>query len=547
MTSSASPPPEGDAPEPLPAPGGRSAVDFGAVYQIIDRHFKIYEFDPEIRGLPRGEVAAYYVHTDSKTFTQTFEQLRTELRQKFPDLVIVLQNRMGEDVLLVARKPQVPEKGVTIHVVLLLLTILTTTISGAIFYQPIDGAKEEWMLWGADWTFLLPRMLFWGFVTFSLPLMLILGIHELGHFFVARRHHVKTTLPYFIPVPPPVPLGTFGAFISMREPIPDRKALFDIGASGPLVGFLLAIPVVFLGMLLTAYQGAPVPAEPEIHGSVLPPGGDPVYGYGGTAVAGESLYVQRNESRDDGEWHVEEIRVWKNASLEYSPNKTYLPQGAWTLRASGFNMEDAPEQIVHVRIELMELNTTSIGDADLNRTEAEVKVTEDQTNATFTFEIHANNVTEVRAVLEWKDPPSGVVKLGSSILFLGLQYVVNAMVPLDDEVYTHPTGIAGWVGLLVTGFNLLPAGQLDGGHVARAVLGDRMRWASYASVLIMVALSLRFFGWLVMAILIVFLGLNHPPPLNDKSPLDGRRKFVAVLVLLVLIVTFVPFPFVPVD
>src|SRR5208282_5958229 len=93
-----------------------------------------------------------------------------------------------------------------------------------------------------------------GGIYFAAPLMAILGLHELAHFLVARHHHVAASLPYFIPVPPPFLLfGTFGAFISLREPIPSKKVLLDIGAAGPIAGFLVAVPITIAGMMLSVH------------------------------------------------------------------------------------------------------------------------------------------------------------------------------------------------------------------------------------------------------------------------------------------------------
>jgi len=100
----------------------------------------------------------------------------------------------------------------------------------------------------------------------------------------------------------------------------------------------------------------------------------------------------------------------------------------------------------------------------------------------------------------------------------------------NDGYLTHPTFFAGWVGLLVTGINLLPASQLDGGHVARAVLGERMKWAAYAAVAGLVYLALRFQSWMLMAIFILLMGVQHPPPLNDRTGLDLKRKVLAAVV-----------------
>ena len=107
----------------------------------------------------------------------------------------------------------------------------------------------------------------------------------------------------------------------------------------------------------------------------------------------------------------------------------------------------------------------------------------------------------------------------------------------------HPLALAGWVGIFVTAINLLPAGQLDGGHVFRALLGDKTHYLSYGIAFFLVVVGIFFyFGWLVFAFLVIFLGLRHPPPLNDISPLGWRRGLVGVAVAAILVSGFTLVP-----
>ena len=131
------------------------------------------------------------------------------------------------------------------YAVLLLLTFATTTLAGAQFYagfyldfgnRPLDLTPAEFYLNG-----------FW----YSLSILAILGAHELGHYFACRYYGVDASLPYFLPVPPPLLTGTLGAFIRIRQPIPSKRQLFDIGIAGPIAGFLVAIPVLIIGMSLS--------------------------------------------------------------------------------------------------------------------------------------------------------------------------------------------------------------------------------------------------------------------------------------------------------
>lgn len=525
-------------------------LDLEAIEARIRKHFKVYEVERDIHGIPRGQIAAFYVQMEKTTFNAEFEALREELRAVDPNLLVILQHRLGEDVLLVARKPPIHEKGPAVNLVLLLLTAITTTLGGAIFAVPFAHTENTIRWLGVDAGFLHPRALLLGFVTFSVPLLLILGIHELGHFFVARRHHVRTSLPYFIPVPPPVPFGTFGAFISMREPIPDRKALFDIGASGPVLGFLVAIPVVILGTVLTGVYAVQVPDEPAVDAALEGPlgafsqgahttGATGVHDHNATFAFGWATFASHDETSKGARIGVEDV--------EFHAVNATLPSGTWRVAVQGHALTAVARAELRLRLH-NESATNATGDFSPDRTGlvANVQRSVSPTNdtAAYSFDV-PQGVTRLALEMRWQRPPSAVVQLGDSLLFRGLKWAVDRFYPVPENLFTHPTGIAGWVGLLVTGFNLLPAGQLDGGHVARAVLGDRQRWASWISIGLMVVLGLQFNGWWVMAILLLFLGLQHPPPLNDKSTLDPRRRWLAALVFVLLVVTFVPYPFVP--
>ncbi len=121
---------------------------------------------------------------------------------------------------------------------LFLATVATTIIAGAI-QQGVDPFTD-------------PGLLYRG-MPFSFTLLLILGTHEMGHYLVSRRHQLAVTLPYFIPAPPiPFFIGTFGAFIRIRSPIQDKRALLDVGCAGPLIGVAVSIPVTLVGLKLSS-------------------------------------------------------------------------------------------------------------------------------------------------------------------------------------------------------------------------------------------------------------------------------------------------------
>lgn len=142
----------------------------------------------------------------------------------------------------------------SVHVALFLLTIVTTTVAGAVLKGTV-GIDGEWGLLRGHITFLygLWRSLVPG-LAFSLPLVAILLAHELGHYFAARYYLLDTSPPYFLPVPLwPVFIGTMGAFIRLRTLLSDRRQLFDVGIAGPIAGFVVALPVLIVGLHLSHY------------------------------------------------------------------------------------------------------------------------------------------------------------------------------------------------------------------------------------------------------------------------------------------------------
>ncbi|MBM4301404.1 MAG: site-2 protease family protein [Deltaproteobacteria bacterium] len=271
-----------------------------------------------------------------------------------------------------------------LHLGLLLATVVTTVIAGAL-HQGVNPLAA-------------PGLLYKG-IPFSFTLLLILGTHEMGHYLVSRRHHLDVTLPYFIPAPPiPFIVGTFGAFIRIRSPIKDKRALLDVGCAGPLIGVLVSIPVVLVGLKLSTVT---------------------VMGAGGEGLI-----------------------------------------------------------------------------------------------------------------------------LGEPLLFKLLSWLALGPLTPDQNIVLHPVAFAGWIGLLVTALNLIPVGQLDGGHVAYALFPEHHRYISLVSLGLLVICGLLFWqGWLLWAALIAFLGWRHPPPYQFWVPLDRRRRVLGIITIAVFVLTFTPVPF----
>jgi len=140
-------------------------------------------------------------------------------------------------------------------------------------------------------------------------------------------------------------------------------------------------------------------------------------------------------------------------------------------------------------------------------------------------------------------PQTGdIIVLGDSLLFIAVTKIVIGSIPDTYDVYLHPVAFAGWIGFFVTSLNLIPAGQLDGGHIAFAILGEKHRWLSKVMIGLLLLLGYFFQGWLVWAVLLLLLGSKHPPILFPEVPLDPKRKAVALIALLIFILTFIPIP-----
>jgi membrane-associated protease RseP (regulator of RpoE activity) len=134
--------------------------------------------------------------------------------------------------------------------------------------------------------------------------------------------------------------------------------------------------------------------------------------------------------------------------------------------------------------------------------------------------------------------------LGEPALFTLIQKLVLGEIPKTQTVILHPIGYAGWVGLFVTALNLLPIGQLDGGHITYALFGRRSRAIFLIAISVMAFITIFYNpGWLLLLILIILFGFRHPAPLDDQTPIDGKRKWIGGFMLLAFLLSFTPTPF----
>ena len=283
-----------------------------------------------------------------------------------------------------------------VHAVLLLLTLVTTTLVGAAQYASyrIESGLPPDRIIAADY---LP-----GGLWYSLTILAILGAHEMGHYLMCRRHQIDATLPYFLPVPLPL-TGTLGAFIKIREPFRNRRALFDIGVAGPIAGFVVLIPLLFLG---TALSPAATPPSDPAEGRVI-------------IQLGEPLLFQF------AEW-----AIWGN----------------------------------------------------VNR----------------------------------------------------------------DWINLHPMAFGAWFGLIATALNLMPFGQLDGGHVSYAVLGRRSTLVSLVTVSAALGLTFVSSSWYaaagLMVLMLLVFGPRHPRVVDEYEELGRPRVVTAILAAVIFILCFTPAP-----
>jgi membrane-associated protease RseP (regulator of RpoE activity) len=134
--------------------------------------------------------------------------------------------------------------------------------------------------------------------------------------------------------------------------------------------------------------------------------------------------------------------------------------------------------------------------------------------------------------------------LGSSLFFSLMSWIVHGYLPDEVNLVLHPIAFSGWIGLLVTCMNLLPVGQLDGGHVAYAIFGPRQRIVARIVVAVLVVLGLiGWNGWLVWVAILLFMGISHPRVVYEWIPLDNTRKVIGWVTLTIFVMTFTPIPF----
>jgi membrane-associated protease RseP (regulator of RpoE activity) len=308
-------------------------------------------------------------------------------------------------VLLAAREEPAPARPRWLLAsVLLVLTFLTTTTMGAVWmlYTSTRVMTELQLFMLPEtvrqvWTD--PALLRLG-LAFSVPSLLILMCHEMGHYFACRRYRLPATLPYFLPLP--LGIGTLGAFIRIRAAIRTKRELFDVGVAGPIAGFVALVPFLVTGVAWSE-PVALATLPPEIGGLLLVPG--------------------------------------RSLALE------------------------------------------------------------------------------------------------------GLTALFHGPVGPDQVLQLHPFAFAGWLGLLATSLNLIPLGQLDGGHILYAALGRTQRRLALPLWLALLAVAVFVWpGWGLWCVITLVMGLQHPPVRDELEPLDPPRRRLAWVALAIFALSFMPVP-----
>jgi len=343
-------------------------ADFERITTLVSTEFQIEE------ALLEHNIPTYYLKQPQET-KHAFLRLLKKLEEM--NFIAILRRNDGRIFLKIIPKPPTKPSNILINWLLFFATIGTTFATGYLLsvdlIDPIIGGA-----------------------TFTIAIMAVFGLHEMGHKLTANKNGIEATPPYFIPGPPPTfgGFGTFGAVIFQKSLPANKDVLFDIGSSGPILGFIIATIVTAVGVTMA------IPAVPPPEGGTLLP----------------------------------------------------MPLVSILIYKLLFNFGMTPSA-----------------------------------------------------------PPK------------------------PQELFMHPVELAGWVGMLVTMLNLLPAAMLDGGHVARSLAGEKTRTVLMVLSIVLLIIS----GFWLMAVLVLFMGMQrHPGPLDDVSNLSTNRKLLTILLVAIFVLVF---------
>ncbi len=331
------------------------------------------------------EISAIYYH-DGRLI------LRARPRVDKNDAIAVMHKRLSSagltasikddpEGLLIGVKESSVAKIPILNIALFLVTLVTMFLAPALLSFSFDYFRHPGAIESR--------------IEFTLALIIILLCHEFGHYLAGRRRGVLMSLPYFIPAPNIV--GTFGAIIRSRSPFTNRRDLIEVGAAGPIAGFIISIIVLGIGFY---------------------------------------------------------------------------------------------------RAELVPMVT------------------------------------------------SGSMQLGDSLLIKLLERIFVGPIPDGFQPMIPELGVAGWFGLLLTMINLLPLGQLDGGHIIYGLLGRKQHILGKVFIVPLAILGFWWPGWWLFGVLVFLFGLKHPPTFNDALPISPGAKAMGIAAILIFIISFVPVPFI---
>jgi membrane-associated protease RseP (regulator of RpoE activity) len=333
--------------------------------------------------------------------TEAYKQIKANIEEHFGDrfLLIFQEGVNGKPIFVLVPNTQTAKGAINerltkplLALALVAATFITTAIAG------LEIADVKPVEWRANSALLIQGL------PYAFGIMTILGFHEMGHYLVARYYKIRATLPYFIPMPSFFfLLGTLGAFIQMKSPVPNRKALFDVSIAGPLAGFIVTLPLLIWGLA--------------------------------------------------------------NSQIVDLPKESKL-------------------------LDLDALN-----------------------------------------------PRYSILLAFISKLALG-----SNLTP-EHAINMHPIAVAGFLGLIVTALNLMPVGQLDGGHIVHAMFGQRNAVViGQVSRLLLFALSFLQQDFLLWAVILLFMPLFDEPALNDVTELDNKRDMAGLFVMALLVIIILPVP-----
>jgi membrane-associated protease RseP (regulator of RpoE activity) len=387
--------------------------------QITSQVKEVFDIDSVTWSKPEEKSVVRYFGSLLLDSAEAYDKLADSL-EPF-DLTPLFRKHEGKHlIILIKDLPEPKESNPWINLILFILTLFSVLFAGASYVyagpetEPTAAILGILSNLGQGWPF-------------AVSLLGILLAHEFGHYLAGKYHKSHVTLPYFIPLPIPFSLGTMGAFIAMKSPPKNKRALLDIGIAGPLSGLVVAIPVLLIGISLSTVSDLPINLSAE-----------------------DAFMLEGN-------------------SIFYLISK-YIIHGQWLPEPASYG---------------------------------------------------------------------GV----SPIIYWIKYFFTGNPIPLGGlDIQMHQVAWAGWAGLLITALNLIPAGQLDGGHLLYTLFGDKSQRVLPFILAVLVMLGFGWNGWWLWAFLVYFFGRAHAEPLDSITELDRRRKILALIGLIIFLLIFVPIP-----